>query len=291
MSECFFGTLGVCSEDFPDLCYSNVLGIENAPRFACREYTEENHVLVYVNRGIFICKQKSFSRVLREGEYILLDKRIVHTYCFDPAIPSEIHWMHINGSLANLLIKQISDCMPLPFVGQNPWILSLLKRCILSHREHSATPFSHSSEIMNILHVILEDAFCQKKEKRCSKEELDFKDRVETVICSTDLREITLDYFCNQLNLSKYYFSHRFKCYYGISPIKYLNQHKLARARQLLRSSDMKIALVAQKCGFSSSSRFSTVFRKEFGLSPESYRNERNMNRKDGDHEYSNERR
>lgn len=278
MSECFFGTLGVCAEEFPDLSYSDVLGIENASRFACREYTEENHVLIYVNRGVFMCRQKSFSRVLHEGDYVLLDKRIVHTYYFDPAIPSEIHWMHINGSLANLLIKQIADCMPLPFVGQNPWILSLLKRCILSHREHSATPFSHSSEIMNILHVVLEDAFCQKKERRCSKEELMFKNRVESVLGSGNLREITLDYFCNQLNLSKYYFSHLFKQYYGTSPIKYLNQNKLARARQMLRLPDVKIAHVARECGFSSPSRFSTAFRKEFGISPETYRKERKMN-------------
>jgi len=278
VSESFVGTLRVREEEFPDLSYSDVLGIENAPRFACRDYREENHVLVYVNRGIFVCRQESFSRVLREGEYVLLDKRIVQTYCFDPAIPSEIHWMHINGSLAHLLIDQISDCMPLPFVGRNPCVFSLLKGCVLAHREHSATPFSHSAEIVNILHLILEDAFCQKKELRCSKEELAFKNRVEQVICSADLREITLDYFCKQLNLSKYYFSHRFKQYYGISPIKYLNQNKLARARQLLRLPDVKIALVARECGFSSPSRFSTAFRKEFGIPPEIYRKEQKRN-------------
>lgn len=275
MSESYVGFLRKNFEQLPDLCYSDILGIENSPRFACRNFVEENHVLVFVNRGNFICRQGDFSRVLGEGEYLLLDKRIRHTYFFDPVIPSEIYWMHLNGTFAHALIGQIEEYGSLPFVGQDPTVFSVLKRCISAYRDHSATPFSHSAEISTVLHVILEEAFRLARAMQFPREEIDFKNRVEQVIAGVDLKDVTLDVFCEKMNLSKYYFSHRFKRYYGVSPIRYLNRIKLSRAKLLLLRPEAKIASVAADCGFFSPSQFSTAFRKEFGISPIQYRKER----------------
>jgi len=282
MSESYVGFLRKNFEQLPDLCYSDILGIENSPRFSCRNFVEENHVLVFVNRGNFICQQGEFSRVLGEGEYLLLDKRIRHTYFFDPAIPSEIYWMHLNGSFTHVLIRQIEGYGSLPFVGQDPTVFSVLKRCISAYRDHSATPFSHSAEISTVLHVILEEAFRQARVMQFPREEIEFKNRVEQVIAGVDLKDVTLDVFCEKMNLSKYYFSHRFKQYYGVSPIRYLNRIKLFRAKRLLLRPEAKISSVAADCGFFSPSHFSTAFRKEFGISPVQYRKERigNVDRK-----------
>ena len=98
---------------------------------------------------------------------------------------------------------------------------------------------------------------------------------MEKIFSSSNLTCIDLNYLCKLMKMNKYYFSHRFHEYYGVSPMKYLKGIKLEKAKYLLKYSDTKISSIAQKCGFSSHTYFSSVFRKEFGISPEEYRKKR----------------
>ena len=63
---------------------------------------------------------------------------------------------------------------------------------------------------------------------------------------------------------------------YGlVSPVVYLNRFRVNRARGLLESSDETVTEVALAVGFASSGYFSTVFRREVGVTPAAYRRER----------------
>ena len=56
------------------------------------------------------------------------------------------------------------------------------------------------------------------------------------------------------------------------SPMAYLTRLRIARARALLRSSDVSITEIAISCGFSSSQYFANVFRRCVGQTPSAYR-------------------
>lgn len=58
----------------------------------------------------------------------------------------------------------------------------------------------------------------------------------------------------------------------GSTPQRYLNQLRLLQARHLLRHSEMRITDIAYHCGFGDSNHFSTLFKREFGLSPRTIR-------------------
>jgi len=58
----------------------------------------------------------------------------------------------------------------------------------------------------------------------------------------------------------------------GRTPAAYLREYRLARARQLLRSTDGSVTDIAHACGFSSSQYFSRAFRDEHGAPPEQWR-------------------
>lgn len=70
----------------------------------------------------------------------------------------------------------------------------------------------------------------------------------------------------------------QFKKYYPMSPMKYVMKEKIKKAQNLLNYSTMKISAIAAECGFSSPAYFSTVFRREVGMSPEEYRFRQDMN-------------
>ncbi|WP_428946162.1 HTH-type transcriptional activator RhaS [Pantoea sp. FN060301] len=58
----------------------------------------------------------------------------------------------------------------------------------------------------------------------------------------------------------------------GSTPQRYLNQLRLLQARHLLRHSEMRITDIAFHCGFGDSNHFSTLFKREFGTSPRTIR-------------------
>lgn len=58
----------------------------------------------------------------------------------------------------------------------------------------------------------------------------------------------------------------------GLSPLQYQLERRLARAKNLLASSDMPVKDIAKTLGFNSSWYFAHFFRKHIHSSPASYR-------------------
>ena len=74
---------------------------------------------------------------------------------------------------------------------------------------------------------------------------------------------------------SPYHFSRSFKQATGVGPQRYVIQRRLERAKRLLRSSHLSIALIAQEAGFVDQSHLTRLFRREIGVTPRRYRAER----------------
>ena len=70
----------------------------------------------------------------------------------------------------------------------------------------------------------------------------------------------------------------RTKLYYkikgltGETPGNFFRTYQLNRAAELLKSGKYSISEIAVKCGFSTQSHFSVVFKKQFGVTPSEYR-------------------
>ena len=85
--------------------------------------------------------------------------------------------------------------------------------------------------------------------------------------------KITLDQLSALSHLNKYYLSHEFTKYYGISPMNYLNRKRIDACKELLEHTDYGISDIAHLVGFSSQSYLSQCFRKSCGMTAGTYRN------------------
>ena len=83
---------------------------------------------------------------------------------------------------------------------------------------------------------------------------------------------ITLDHLSALSHLNKYYLSHEFTKYYGISPINYLSRKRIDVCKELLKNTDYGISDIAHLVGFSSQSYLSQSFRKSCGMTAGTYR-------------------
>lgn len=93
-------------------------------------------------------------------------------------------------------------------------------------------------------------------------------DHMNTCYFETDITNDTLAALCG---ISTVYFRKSFETAYGVSPIKYLNDLRMRKAKALLESDYASIGQVAESVGYCSIYHFSKMFRQHTGLSPTDY--------------------
>lgn len=85
-------------------------------------------------------------------------------------------------------------------------------------------------------------------------------------------RDISLKDIAKYVFLSPSYFAKAFKDETGKSPISYLIQVRLNRAKELLAETEQKVYEIAVSVGFSNQQRFNEIFKKYTGMTPLQYR-------------------
>ena len=84
--------------------------------------------------------------------------------------------------------------------------------------------------------------------------------------------KVNIRLLAERLNYHPYYLNEVFRKNEGMPIHKYLNRQRLIRAAELLSESATSQEEIAFLCGFSSQSHFSTAFKKEYGVSPSTFR-------------------
>lgn len=83
---------------------------------------------------------------------------------------------------------------------------------------------------------------------------------------------VTMQDVANQFDMSLRSFNRRFRSATGSTPLEYLQQIRIGTAKDLLQQSNLSIAEISFKVGFSDPSYFSALFKKLVSLSPRAYR-------------------
>lgn len=96
--------------------------------------------------------------------------------------------------------------------------------------------------------------------------------RAVSVMYERIAEPITVEDLARSALFSKFHFTRVFQRVTGMSPGRYLSAMRLAEAKKLLRSTDLKVIDITYAVGYSSVGTFSTRFASEVGVSPSEYR-------------------
>lgn len=138
-------------------------------------------------------------------------------------------------------ILLISDCTTLQQMKQyvESWCLEIIQG-ISNRREHLYEELvSRAIEFMNARYA----------DEKCSIQSL-----------------------CDHLHVSQSYFSLIFKKITSETFVEYLTGIRLERAREMLRTTDLRVYEIAERTGFSNIHYFSMVFKKGVGVTPSEFR-------------------
>lgn len=106
----------------------------------------------------------------------------------------------------------------------------------------------------------------------CTADQTELVHRAHDLLTQNLQQRVTIDTLAKQLLINPSTLKAVFKQVYGNSIAAHIREHRMERAAELLQSGDMGMAQIAQQIGYESASKFSSEFRKHFGVLPSEYR-------------------
>jgi AraC family transcriptional regulator, melibiose operon regulatory protein len=97
-------------------------------------------------------------------------------------------------------------------------------------------------------------------------------ERMATFIARHYVDPIRLEEVAGEVGLHPDYAAGLFRKAFGVTPTRFILQHRVSHAQRMLVTGDAKILEVAMEAGFGSLSRFNAAFRQLCGCSPREYR-------------------
>jgi AraC family transcriptional regulator, melibiose operon regulatory protein len=93
-----------------------------------------------------------------------------------------------------------------------------------------------------------------------------------TFIARHYMDAIGLAEVAREVELHPDYAASLFRKGFGVTPTRFILQHRVSHAQRMLVTSEAKVLEVAMESGFGSLSRFNAAFRQLCGCSPREYR-------------------
>ncbi len=104
------------------------------------------------------------------------------------------------------------------------------------------------------------------------EEEQDVIQEIEAFIRENYQKEIKLQEISERFFLSREYISRKFKLVYGETISDYLLKIRIEKAKELLKTTTIKVYEISSKIGYQDDKYFRRVFKKQTGTTPAEYR-------------------
>lgn len=246
--------------------------------------------LHYVLNGDVHTEVDGVEKIINENQFYIISPGAYHSHEQKGAaghIGIAIRWEveNIDISFKNLgiyssldrVVHNMNNTFFEVYNDDGGFISRLLR--LLELQENGCTLLEKQLFLLQIFLYLENDYFKAVKELPVDKN----KDFIETNIINDVIQFIEENYsqdigvndIADSVHISYSYLSKLFKNYEKVTLNEYLTSVRLKRAQKLLKCSDKTVEAVSREVGFTSIYYFSTVFKKQFGQSPNEYRKNR----------------
>lgn len=215
------------------------------------------YLIHFIEKGKGYIERKGEKTFLKEGDAFLITPDEVTFYKADEKEPWQYCWICFNGPFAKKALCYSSDKLFFKFRKSG---LIALKTAI-------ENDLSGDIELLDLL----TQALASIKEERESPKEEEMISAVK-YIETNYFHDLDVSAVAKEFGYTRAYFTTKFTQKTGRSPYAYLNSVRFERAKKLLKQTSLSVEEIAFSVGFSSLSRFSSQFKKEFGVSPSAYK-------------------
>jgi len=230
----------------------------------------DTYLLLYCVAGEGMVECAGIKQSVGRGDLVLLPPGQSHNYSAHEDNPWSIYWVHFEGELIDDVLGFAKLSTGLNHLGVHPNLMVEFERLLSFRRsERALSGYIFAANIFRAL--LIQIGSLHRSVKTLSGHDTKI-DAVKEYMQHHLDRELNLAGLAEMANLSKYYFTRRFKEQTGQTPIQYFIFLKMERACQLLDTTQASIKSIAADLGFSDSLYFSRQFNKVMGVSPQTYR-------------------
>lgn len=229
----------------------------------------EQHVFMVctAGRGTVVTPEGKFA--VSKGDAVLLPARVEHEYFADAHDPWTLWWFHVTGRDSDELFSAALESVggPVAHLRDVAPFASLVSQIIdgLESATNGGLMRAAGCAWQVLTHTIASG-------KRPPGEVESPVDRALSYLQASAPERISVEELAALVGLGTSQFSALFRAQVGMPPLRYQNELRLSRARELLDTTSMSVAEVADACGYDDALYFSRQFAKFHGVSPTSYR-------------------
>ena len=234
-----------------------------------------NHIIHFVldGHGEFYCNNKTYQ--LSAGQaFVITPKNLVR---YEPAKNASwtYCWLAFSGADCDTLFKRCGFNNSYVFNFKNEMISPLLEM-IASLKDRTPTnETAFSLSVSNMANEVLKNcALALSPETVKSKSQTsNIVEQAISYMNENYNKPINISILCNNLHVSRGYFSTLFASVVKQSPYHFLQTLRLQRASELLLiNQNLRVYEIAEIVGFSSTAQFCKAFLRENKMSPSEYR-------------------
>nr|WP_315101803.1 AraC family transcriptional regulator [uncultured Catonella sp.] len=270
------------------------VGVEN---IALRElHSEISHLhnnaeIIVVNNGAIICSAGTDEFELHAGDVCFINAKQLHSICTNDD-------KKCNHTVLNVGISLLM---------QNPLIYEKYIKPMLEDDSFSHVRFDGSSgsaaeiaaliaqieqlqqnghcayelKLIALIHLLFYQlylSYVNEPKKATVDNNIFIQQKMTEYVYKHFNEELTLNDIANSGNVSRSQCAKLFKKYTGLSPMTFLNKHRLEVSLKLLRKTADSVAEISHSCGFFDQSYFNRLFLREYGCTPLTYRKSGQIN-------------
>lgn len=259
--------------DFPDYKFEIILSMfkERGATYLSQEELHSPWELYYTDRGRVhgICGENAFE--LAQGEMILIPPDTYHVF-----------WTGLSKAPTFIVINFTTDFSDLEKIAG---VKIQVARQSAERLTDIVQEFGRRDPVSNNIAIKILAELLLRQYRRFTENRLDTSigssgkanlenemiKRIDAYIEEHISENVDLEQLSGILHLHKYYLSRLFKSHKGESLSSYINGKKIARARELIRTSSLNFTQIAERMGYQSLSSFSRAFKRSEGISPAEY--------------------
>lgn len=270
--------LGISPDNFnPRILY--VLKKKFNDQSALTYHNHDHPSIVYIISGSCTYRIDEELYSVKKGDVIICNPGVYHGCTLsqdEEMLEFHIGFTNINlkGMPPNYLISPSS----VPILTMSKYELDFFKcynEIILEQeRNDPGTELALKALVMKLIVILLKETYYIEKAGVSCLYNVEYYDRTDlvnsiiTYINENYSANISLDKIAKNMYLSPVYISRIFKDETGDSPINYLINVRLNKARALLSEGRLSIAAIAQTVGYQDAYYFSKLYKKHFGCPP-----------------------
>ena len=225
--------------------------------------------LIYVIDGEISMTIDGQDHVLKKGELSVLFPYVIHSY--EDSRNAHAYIMIFEPKIIGLFNGELTKNNPIcPFVSNAERFESTIARIVDLTAENDTLRIKAACAH---LQALIGELLCEMPLYPLDSVAENMTKPI-LLYCSEHFADddISIKKISDSLYISQSYVSKVFSVKLKYSFREYINELRIAKAKDLLRKTDMKIVNIMLECGFKNQSSFNRIFSEKCGISPKKYK-------------------